>query len=105
YQTTVNSSSRDLQGNPFPASSFNTAGFANISSNLQTIFDAYKRNTFNGDASYFVTLPGRHPHLQGRVRMDAAGERGASQLQHGSGKSLLEYQLHTGHQFRCLRYD
>ncbi len=76
YQTTVNSSSRDLQGNPFPASSFNTAGFANISSNLQTIFDAYKRNTFNGDASYFVGrfLGGTHTFKGGYAWMRQGNE-------------------------------
>ena len=39
------------------ASSVNTSGFANMPSNLQTIFDAYKRRSLNTDASYFV---GRH---------------------------------------------
>ncbi len=71
YQTTVNSSSRDLAGNPFPASSFNTAGFANISSNLTRFFDAYKRHSFNGDASYFVGrfLGGTHTFKGGYAWM------------------------------------
>ena len=54
YQTTVNASSKDLAGNPFPSSSFNTSGFANIPNNLATAYDAYKRNTLNADVSYFV---------------------------------------------------
>jgi hypothetical protein len=61
YQTTVNASSRDLAGNAFPSSSFNTAGYANIPSNLAYAFDAYKRKSFNADASYFVGhLGGTH---------------------------------------------
>jgi outer membrane receptor protein involved in Fe transport len=54
YQTTINASSRDLAGNPFPSSSFNTSGYANIPNNLATVFDAYKRKSFNIDASYFA---------------------------------------------------
>jgi TonB dependent receptor/Carboxypeptidase regulatory-like domain/TonB-dependent Receptor Plug Domain len=54
YQTTVNSSSKDLAGNPFPASSFNTSGFFNIPNNLATSYDAYKRKSISSDASYFV---------------------------------------------------
>lgn len=55
YQATVNASSRDLAGQPFPASSFNTSGFANIPTNLAYVYDAYKRRGFNLDASYFVS--------------------------------------------------
>ncbi len=54
YDTTVNSSSTDLTGQPFPASSFNTSGFSNIPSNFATLFDAFKRKSLNVDASYFV---------------------------------------------------
>ena len=54
YQAAVNAASRDIAGNPFPASAFNTSGFANIPSNLATNFDAYKRRGINVDASYFV---------------------------------------------------
>jgi outer membrane receptor protein involved in Fe transport len=56
YDTTVNAGSKDLTVNqgPFPASSFNTAGFANIPNNVATAFDAFKRKSFNVDASYFV---------------------------------------------------
>ena len=53
YQATVNASSKDLAGNAFPASSFNTTGFSNIPSNLATVYDAYKRNGLNADVSYF----------------------------------------------------
>jgi hypothetical protein len=60
YDTTVNGSSKDLTGAAFPTGSVNgsplaeTAGFNNIPSNLWTFFDAYKRNSFNADASYVV---------------------------------------------------
>lgn len=54
YQDTINASSKDLAGQPFPASSFNTAGFANIPSNLAYVFDAYKRSSLDASASYFV---------------------------------------------------
>jgi outer membrane receptor protein involved in Fe transport len=62
YQSTVNSSSKDLAGNPFPASSFNTAGFANIPNNLATSYDDYKRKSIGTDLSYFVSkfLGGSH---------------------------------------------
>jgi len=66
YQTTVNAASRDLAGNAFPAASLNTAGFANIPSNLATSYDAYKRKGFNLDASYFVShLAGTHTFKTG----------------------------------------
>ena len=56
YNQNVSASSVDLAGNPFPTSTvFANAGFANMTSNLQTLFDAYKRNSFNGDASYLVS--------------------------------------------------
>jgi hypothetical protein len=56
YDTTVNAGSKDLTVNQgsFPASSFNTATFSNIPSNFATLFDAFKRKSFNIDASYFV---------------------------------------------------
>ncbi len=62
YQATVNASSRDLAGNPFPSSAFNTTGYANIPSNLAYVYDAYKRHGLNADASYFVSrfLGGTH---------------------------------------------
>ncbi|HEY1422477.1 MAG TPA: carboxypeptidase regulatory-like domain-containing protein, partial [Candidatus Acidoferrum sp.] len=54
YDTTVNAASTDLTGAPFPSSAFNTAGFSNIPNNFATLFDAYKRKSFNVDASYLV---------------------------------------------------
>jgi hypothetical protein len=56
YDTTVNAASQDLTANkgPFPSSSFNTSGFANIPNNVATAFDAFKRKSFNVDVSYFV---------------------------------------------------
>jgi outer membrane receptor protein involved in Fe transport len=61
YDATVNAASRDLAGNPLPASAFNTNGFANIPDNLTIIYDAYKRHGFNADVSYFVShLGGTH---------------------------------------------
>ncbi|MBI5085494.1 MAG: TonB-dependent receptor [Acidobacteria bacterium] len=58
YNNTVNASSLDLAGNPFPASSFNTSGFANIPSNRAYTFDAFKRKTLNVDASYHTRFLG-----------------------------------------------
>lgn len=62
YQATVNAASRDLAGDPFPTSSFNTTGYFNIPSNLAYVYDAYKRHSLNVDASYFVSrfLGGTH---------------------------------------------
>jgi hypothetical protein len=60
YQASVNANTKDLAGAAFPASSFNTTGFANISSNLARIFDAFKRKSFNIDASYFANGLGTH---------------------------------------------
>jgi hypothetical protein len=62
YQTNLNAASRDLAGNPVPASAFNTAGFANIPNNLATVYDAFKRSSLSADASYFVSnfLGGTH---------------------------------------------
>jgi outer membrane receptor protein involved in Fe transport len=68
YQSTVNASSVDLAGQPFPTSVFNTSGFANIPSNLATVFDAYKRKSFNVDASYFVHFAGTHNFKTGYFR-------------------------------------
>ncbi|HXB73675.1 MAG TPA: TonB-dependent receptor [Candidatus Acidoferrales bacterium] len=68
YQSTVNATSVDLAGQPFPASSFNTSGFANIPSNLATAYDAYKRKGFNVDASYFANFAGSHTFKVGYFR-------------------------------------
>ena len=54
YDATVNASSKDLTGQPFPTSAFNTNGFSNIPSNFGTQFDAFKRKSFSVDGSYFV---------------------------------------------------
>jgi outer membrane receptor protein involved in Fe transport len=54
YDTTVNASSKDLTGQPFPSTTFNTSGFSNIPNNFATQFDAFKRKSFNIDASYYV---------------------------------------------------
>jgi hypothetical protein len=67
YNQNVTASSKDLAGNPYPVTTVNgaplaeLAGFNNMPSNLQTQFDAYKRNGFNTDASYVVGhLGGSH---------------------------------------------
>jgi hypothetical protein len=61
YQTASNAATLDLAGNPLPSSSYNTAGFANIPNNLATVYDAYKRKSFDISASYFVgRLLGSH---------------------------------------------
>jgi outer membrane receptor protein involved in Fe transport len=71
YQETVNSASKDLAGLTFPTSSFNTAGYANIPANLATIYDAYKRKSFNGDVSYYVSqLWGTHTFKFGYAWMN-----------------------------------
>jgi len=75
YQATVNASSKDLAGNPFPASSFNSAGFANIPSNLTTLFDAYKRKALNLDASYFVgNFAGTHTFKVGYFQQNQSND-------------------------------
>ncbi|MGD0309754.1 MAG: TonB-dependent receptor [Acidobacteriota bacterium] len=58
YNNTVNASSVDLAGVAFPSSSFNTSGFANIPSNLATIYNAYKRKSISADASYYMHFLG-----------------------------------------------
>jgi hypothetical protein len=60
YNNTVNASSKDITGAVMPSSIYNTSGFANITSNLATIYDAYKRKSFTADASYFTRLAGTH---------------------------------------------
>jgi len=60
YDATVNASSKDLTGAPLPASVFNTTGFSNIPSNIARIYDAFKRKSFNVDASYLAHGLGSH---------------------------------------------
>jgi hypothetical protein len=68
YQATVNASSVDLSGAAFPATSFNSSGFANIPSNLATLYDAYKRKGINVDTSYLVNFAGTHTFKVGYFR-------------------------------------
>jgi hypothetical protein len=68
YQNTVNASTVDLAGQPFPASSFNNAGWSNIPTNLATSWDAYKRKGINVDGSYFVHFGGTHAFKMGYFR-------------------------------------
>jgi outer membrane receptor protein involved in Fe transport len=65
YGATANAASRDLANQPFPASTFNTNGFANIPSNLAYAYDAYKRDGLNIDASYFTHLLGGNHTFKG----------------------------------------
>lgn len=61
YQASVNANTKDLTGAAFPSSAFNSSGFANIPSNLARIYDAFKRRSFNIDASYVTrALGGSH---------------------------------------------
>jgi outer membrane receptor protein involved in Fe transport len=60
YGSTANATTLGLDGSVVPAAFQNTSGFANIPSNLATLFDSYKRKSFNGDASYFVNFGGTH---------------------------------------------
>lgn len=69
FQDTINAGLKDLAGNSYPSSAFNTAGYANIPSNLGTVYDAYKRKGLNLDASYFVSkLGGSHTFKGGYFR-------------------------------------
>src|SRR5207249_9296087 len=57
------SPSTGLDGQPIVAAGSpfaNTNGFSNISSNFQTIFDAFKRKAFSTDVSYSVSKWGQH---------------------------------------------
>ncbi|MCU1284034.1 MAG: TonB-dependent receptor, plug [Acidobacteriales bacterium] len=65
--TAVNASSVDAGGNPVPNSTVNgvpvyqSGAFTNIPSTFKSFFDAYKRRTYNADASYFISnLWGSH---------------------------------------------
>jgi len=60
YSGTANASTVDLAGVTYPAAFQNLSGFANEPSNLATIYDAYKRKSWNADASYFVNFGGTH---------------------------------------------
>jgi hypothetical protein len=74
YQATVNAGSKDLTGAPLPSSAFNTAGFANIPANLARIFDAFKRKTFNIDASYLAHAHGLHTFEFGYYRQSQSND-------------------------------
>src|ERR1039457_6718059 len=74
YGATVNSSSVDLAGQPFPTSAYNNSGYANIPSNLATAYDAYKRKGINVDASYFVHFAGTHTFKTGYFRQTQSDE-------------------------------
>ncbi|MCU1238820.1 MAG: TonB-dependent receptor, plug, partial [Candidatus Solibacter sp.] len=65
YSNTANAATLDLAGNSLPSSAYNTSGFANITSNLATAYDAYKRKGLNVDASYFVHGLGTHTFKAG----------------------------------------
>jgi hypothetical protein len=62
----ITGSSVGLDGKPIavagqPSAAFaNTTGFSNISSNFQTLFDAFKRKAFAADVSYTVSKWGQH---------------------------------------------
>jgi len=60
YQASVNASTTDLTGAAFPSSAFNTTGFSNIPANIARIYDAFKRKSFNIDASYLAHGLGTH---------------------------------------------
>jgi hypothetical protein len=58
YETALNSATRDVNNNPFPANApFNNLGFSNIANNFATLHDAFKRKSFNTDVSYFAGNP------------------------------------------------
>jgi hypothetical protein len=62
YQTPgLSAATRDVNNNPFPSNApFNTTGFSNIPSNFGTQYDIFKRQSFNGDLSYFANWKGSH---------------------------------------------
>ncbi len=60
YATTANASTPALDGSTIPVAFQQPSGYFNIPSNLATAFDAYKRKSFNADASYFVNFGGTH---------------------------------------------
>jgi len=70
YQTSIGAATPDASGvTPIPVAGVNVngsplqqnSGFANITSPFKTFFDAYKRYSYNADASYFVgNLWGSH---------------------------------------------
>jgi hypothetical protein len=65
YNNTLNASSTDLAGAALPSSYYNTSGYANITSNLATSFDAYKRKSIDVNISYFVHAAGTHTFKTG----------------------------------------
>jgi hypothetical protein len=61
YNGNLNAATRDVDNNPFPANApFNSNGFSNIPSNFATLYDTYRRKSFNTDLSYFRNLGGTH---------------------------------------------
>jgi hypothetical protein len=65
YNNVANASSEVLGGGTVPAAQQNQSGFANIPSNLATVFDAYKRKSVNADVSYFANFAGTHTFKAG----------------------------------------
>jgi hypothetical protein len=60
YSNTGNATSEVLGGGTIPSNFQNLSGFSNIPSNLATVFDSYKRKSFNADASYYANFAGTH---------------------------------------------
>jgi len=61
YDNALNANTRDLSGNPFPSNApFNNTGFSNMPANFAFLYDAFKRKSFNVDASYFANFGGAH---------------------------------------------
>ncbi len=62
YDTDLNASTKDVNGNAIAGGSFaHPTGFFNIPNNFTTNYDAYRRKSWNSDASYFVgNLGGSH---------------------------------------------
>ena len=89
---------------PFPASSFNTSGFANIPSNLATAYDAYKRKGFNVDASYFVHFAGTHTFKTGYFRSTQSDDV-LKTFNGGAVNLYLGQSYAAGHQQHDLRRD
>src|SRR5262249_27074184 len=55
YNNTLNASSRGLDKQPINSAFFNGKDFSNMSSNFQTLFNAYKRHDLHVNAAYLVS--------------------------------------------------
>jgi hypothetical protein len=74
YSSSLVAGGTDLAGQTVPAQFVNTSGFANIPSNLATVFDSFKRKSWNIDGSYFTRFGGTHTLKFGYFRAEQSDE-------------------------------